>query len=156
MTTMIIGKIEIELDDLRSHMNPGRLEIISSYLNGNKETGTIRQLIEEIAKTELTLYTDEEFSVHYLYENCEYNPVSEAQLHEFIKHMVIDPAKEVSPSYYLNFLYTNGKAIDPATGKDAGEVEFIPCLVEFSYNTMITYYIFEWYPEDGHCFKIED
>lgn len=153
---MIIGKIEIELDDLQSGLNVGKLEIVNQYLNGNKEIGIIRQLIEIIAISELILFTDEEFLPTYVYEECEYNPVSEEQLQEFINHKVIDPSKEVSPSYYSNFLYTDGKAIDPVTGKKPISAGFYPCLIEFSYGSMITYYIFHWYEEDGYFIEIED
>jgi hypothetical protein len=153
---MIIGKIEIELDDLHSYMNDDRLQIINYYLNENKDIETIRQLIETIAQSELTLYTEEEFIPRYLYEGCEYNSVSEEQLQEFIKHKVIDPSKEVSPSYYSNFCYEDGRCIDPKTGKDVLDVEFYPCLIEFSYHSMMTFYIFEWYPDNDHCLEIED
>jgi hypothetical protein len=153
---MIIGKIGIDLADLQYRMNPGRLEVLNRYLTGNKEIGTIRQLIKEIAQTELTLFTDEEFAFYCVFEDCEYNPVSEEQLQEFIRHKVIDPSKEVSPSYYSNFLYIDGKAIDPTTGKDMKQVEFTPCLIKLSYGTMITYYIFEWYKDDGYFIEIED
>lgn len=154
---MIIGKIEIQLNDLYYHLNNDELAIIHQYLNGNKEIETVRQVIEIIARTEVTLSVDEEFSYYALYEEREYNPVSEEQLQEFIKHKVIDPSKEVSSSYYSNFLYEDGKCIDIATGKDIREVEFfLPCLIEFSYGTMISYYIFEWDPGDGHNFEIED
>jgi len=153
---MIIGKIEIDLDILHYSLTPGRLEVLNRYLNGNKEIGTIRQLIEIMTDSELTLYTDEEFLPEYVYERCEYNPVSEEQLQEFINHKVIDPSKEVSPSYYSNFLYTDGKAIDPVTGKKPISAGFYPCLIEFSYGSMITYYIFHWYKDDGYFIEIED
>lgn len=153
---MIIGKIEIDLNLLQYSYNAAELEIIHRYINEKKEIQTIRQLIEVMAKNELTLFTDEEFSYYSLYDSCEYNPVSEEQLQEFIKYKVIDPSKQVSPSFYANFLFVNGKSIDPATGQDMHHVEFTPCLIELSHHTMITYYIFEWYAEDGYFFEIDN
>lgn len=152
---MIIGKIGIDLDHLQYSYNAAELEIIHRYINENKEIETIRQLIEVMAKNELTLFTDEEFLYYSLYNSCEYNPVSEEQLQEFIKYKVIDPSKRVAPSYYANFLFVDGKCIDPATGQDIYYLEFTPCLIELSHHTMITYYIFEWYAEDGYFFEIE-
>lgn len=152
---MIIGKIEIDLKSTQM-LNSNELEVVNNYLNNKQNLDIIREMIPIVSKFELTLYTDEEFLPYYLHQGCEYNSVSEEQLQEFIKHKVIDPSKEVSPSYYSNFLYVDGECKDPATGEDMREVEFTPCLIEFSYRSMMTYYIFEWYPDDGHCFEIED
>lgn len=153
---MRIGQVEIDLDDLQYHLTTDELEIVHLYLNGNKNKETIRQLIEIISESELTLFTEEDFSVSYLYNGCEYNSVSEMQLQEFIKHKVIDPSKEVSPSYYSNFLYMDGKCIDPITKKESIDAGFYACLIEFSHHSMMTYYIFKWSHHDNYGFEIED
>lgn len=77
---MIIGKIPIDLDYLQYHLTTEYLKIVHKYLDGNKEINMIRQLIEIISRSELTLFTDEEFLPYYVYEDCEYNQVSEMQL----------------------------------------------------------------------------
>ncbi|MFP9112386.1 hypothetical protein ACLI1A_00470 [Flavobacterium sp. RHBU_3] len=122
---MIIGKIEIQLNNLNGYLEDNESEVINRYLNGDRAIGTIRELIEIIADTDLLLYTVEEFSPLYVYKRCEYKPVSPEQLQEFINHKAIDPSKEVSPSYYANFLYKDGKAIDPVTEKEPIDVGFI-------------------------------
>lgn len=153
---MIIGKIEIDLDCFQYHLTSDELKTVHQYLEGNKEIETIRLLIEIISQSELTLFTAEDFSVSYLYKGCEYNPVSEEQVQEFIRHKVIDPAKEVSPDYYSNFLYVDGKCLDPVTGKESIDAEFYACLIEFSHHSIMTYYIFKWSHHDDHGFEIED
>ncbi|WP_347216269.1 hypothetical protein [Chryseobacterium sp.] len=152
---MRIGRIEIDLDDLQYHLTADELEIVHLYLNGNKEIETIRPLIEIITEGELTLYTKEDFSVSYLYNGCEYNPVSEIQLQEFITSKVIDPSKEVSREYYSNFLYIDGQCIDPTTGKETIDAAFYACLIEFSHHSIMTYYIFKWSPHDYFGIEVE-
>ncbi len=150
---MIIGKIAIDLAQLHHSLIPEETEIVQHYLGKKYEIETIRKLIKVITDSEFILYTDEEFMYFDIYENCEFNPVTAAQLQEFIKHKVIDP-NVPNARYFCNFYYENGKCIDPKKGIDAVR-SYEPCLIEFSHTTMMTYYVFDWYL-DEYSFEIED
>lgn len=150
---MIIGKIEIDLAQLYYKKLPEVTEVVHPYLSKKNEIETIRKLIEVITNTEFILYTDEEFMYFNIYKNCEFNPVTDEQLQEFITHKVIDPNIS-DASYFCNFYYKNGKCIDPKNGMDAGR-RYEPCLIEFSHNSIMTYYVFYW-GLDQYSFEIED
>ncbi|HRB70791.1 MAG TPA: hypothetical protein PK776_02985 [Flavobacterium sp.] len=152
--TMIIGKIEIDLEQLHWGLLTNEEVVRQQYLNGNNEIETIRKLIEIITNSEFILYTDEEFMYFNIYRKCEFNPVTEEQLQEFITHKVIEP-NEPNARYYANFYYENGKCIDPKKGIDAVSSGYEPCLIAFSHTTMMTYYVFGWYL-DHNSFEIED
>ena len=150
---MIIGKIAIDLAQLYYKRLPEVTEVVPQYLSNKNEIETIRKLIEVITGTEFILYTDEEFMYFNIYSHCEFNPVTDEQLQEFITHKVIDP-NIPDARYFCNFYYKNGKCIDPKNGMDAG-IRYEPCLIEFSHNSMMTYYVFYW-SLDQYSFEIED
>ncbi|THF53219.1 hypothetical protein E6C50_03180 [Flavobacterium supellecticarium] len=150
---MIIGKIAIDLAQLHYSLLPEVTEAVQHYLSNKNEITTIRKLIEVITNEEFILYINEAFMYFEIYENCEFNPVTAAQLQEFIKYKVIDP-NVPNARYFCNFYYENGKCIDPKKGIDAVR-SYEPCLIEFSHTSMMTYYVFDWYL-DEYRFEIED
>ncbi|MEO4006002.1 hypothetical protein [Flavobacterium sp. CAU 1735] len=150
---MIIGKIAIDLEQLHYGLIPEVTEIVQHYLSKKYEIETIRKLIEVITNEEFILYINEAFMYFDIYTNCEFNPVTAAQLQEFIAHKVIEP-NVPNARYFCNFYYENGKCIDPKNGIDAVR-SYEPCLIEFSHNSMMTYYVFDWYLEE-YSFEIED
>ena len=150
---MTIGKITLDLKNLKGFYDPEELEIVNVYFGNTKDLNAIKELIPIITDWELTLYTTEDFMYDHIYKYSDFHPITIEGFEEFKKHKVIGTDSNDLYNYYANFDYINGQCIDPKTNIKIRKI--IPCLIHLDENIM-TYYIFRWKYYDEHNFEIED
>ena len=151
---MIIGKITLDLKNLKGGYTPKELEIVNKYLKDPKNLQLIQELIPTITDCELILYTEEDFMYKYVYRYSNFLPITIEEFEEFKKRKVLDSDSIDMDNYCANFHYVDGKYIDSKTNKDIYDGDAIPCLIHLNEHIM-TYYIFDWYAYDNHNFEIE-
>lgn len=58
---------------------------------------------------------------------------------------------------YSNFKYINQEFINVVTSEKISKLgsDGVPCIINI-FDNIMTFYFFEWYPDNDHCFEIED
>lgn len=137
---MAIAKKTLNLDKLSWNFRGENLSIIQAYKTDQFSEDNINSLIIVLAKTELTLYIEEDFDYMHLCR-IKYTQISSDIIEQLKnKSETIGIAIDKNNRYYSNFSYKNGDYYHPETGQNFSNIDDIPCLVELNSN-FVTYYI---------------